>query len=269
MQKQEKGLHVFSNRTALSQPSAIFSLGVCGLVSAVFFSVAAFAPAYAFPKLSDPTSVPTEQEEQSQPEAENESTLSSVDAYLDKLMMAESAGKPHAKNPRSTALGPFQFINSTFIAVVDRHFSDEVEGLNRSEILALRTDMEFSRKAATAFNNDNANYLRERGFVPTFAHLRLSHLLGAPATVKVLKAGPGARLTKVLPSAVIKANPFMRRLTVAGLVNRAEREVGVGTWTNPNEIAQTEDDVSSARDEQQQDVPATTEVADDETQKAL
>lgn len=205
----------------------------------------AFTPTYAFPKLSDPTSVPSEPQQPAQPEEEDEASASGIDAYLDKLMMAESAGKPHAKNPRSSALGPFQFINSTFIEVVDRHFSDEVEGLGRSEILALRTDMEFSRKAATAFNNDNATYLRERGIVPTFAHLRLSHLLGAPATVKVLRAGPKAQLTKVLPSAVIRANPFMRRLTVAGLVNRAEREVGVGVWEMPSEIADAQDTVPS------------------------
>ena len=40
--------------------------------------------------------------------------------FLDRLMGAESAGRSHAKNPRSSALGPFQFINSTFLAVMRR-----------------------------------------------------------------------------------------------------------------------------------------------------
>jgi hypothetical protein len=33
--------------------------------------------------------------------------------FLDRLMHAESAGRDSAANPRSTALGPFQFIKST------------------------------------------------------------------------------------------------------------------------------------------------------------
>jgi hypothetical protein len=44
------------------------------------------------------------------------------DAFLDRLMSAESGGLAHAKNPRSTALGPFQFIKSTFLEITRRHF---------------------------------------------------------------------------------------------------------------------------------------------------
>ena len=205
--------------------------------------------------------MPSEQQESpaqpdSQAEAESGDETSeqdaSIDKFLDKLMMAESGGRLTAKNPRSSALGPYQFINSTFIEVVDRHFSDEVEGLNRAQILALRTDLDFSRRAATAFNNDNAAYLRRRGLSATFAHLRLSYLLGAPGAAQVLSAKPNTQLTKVLPSAVIRANPFMRRLTVAGLVSRAEREVGVGKWTVSNEVAQAEADFSSSETKEQE-----------------
>jgi len=208
----------------------------------IILSMAAITPTYAFPKLSNPTSVPAEQpNDQAEPETKNESKEpeSAIDEYLHKLMMAESAGKAHAKNPRSSALGPYQFINSTFIEVVDRHFSDEVEGMSQSEILALRTNMEFARRAAIAFNNDNAKHLRENGVKPTFAHLRLSHLLGPNAAVKVLRASPSTKLTKLLPSAVIKANPFMRGMTVANLVQWSEGEVGVGVWATPTEIAKS------------------------------
>ena len=251
---------MFNYRVGSSQSSTCFSVRICGAASVLFLSIAAFTPANAFPKLSDPTSLPSEQQESpaqpdSQAEAESQDEASeqdaSIDKFLDKLMMAESGGRLTAKNPRSSALGPYQFINSTFIEVVDRHFSDEVEGLNRAQILALRTDLDFSRRAATAFNNDNAAYLRRRGLSATFAHLRLSYLLGAPGAAQVLSAKPNTQLTKVLPSAVIRANPFMRRLTVAGLVSRAEREVGVGKWTVSNEVAQAEADFSSSETKEQ------------------
>lgn len=234
---------MFSNRTALYQSSAVLGLRI--VTSVVILSLATLAPASAFPKLSDPTTAPSEQPEE-KPKTENEATESDIDAYLYRLMMAESAGKPRAKNPRSSALGPYQFINSTFIGVVDRHFADEVEGMSQAEILALRTDMEFARRAAIAFNDDNAKYLEERGVKPTFAHLRLSHLLGAPTAVRVLRAHPKTRLTKLLSSAVIRANPFMRRMTVSRLVSWSEGEVGVGTWTTPSEIAKSEETDISA-----------------------
>lgn len=244
---------MFSYRTGLSQSSAIRILEVYSVASVLFFSVSTLTPASAFPKLSDPTSVPSEQSESpAEPEAKPDAVQpdAEIDKFLDKLMMAESGGRLTAKNPRSSALGPFQFINSTFIEVVDRHFADEVEGLSRSQILALRTDMDFSRRAATAFNTDNADYLRARGLPATFANLRLSYLLGAPAAVKLLRAGPDARLTNVLPAPVIKANPFMRRLTVAGLVSRAEGEVGVGTWEISHLVAQSERDFSTSESEE-------------------
>ena len=221
-------------------------------MSAVLISFLTLAPANALPKLSDPTTVPSDKSEEG---TENESTQSEqdIDDYLHRLMMAESAGKAHAKNPRSSALGPYQFINSTFIEVVDRHFSDEVEGMSQRQILALRTDMEFARRAAIAFNDDNAKFLEQRGVEPTFAHLRLSHLLGPSAAVKVLRAKSSTRLTALLPSAVIRANPFMRRMTVAMLVRWSEREVGVGVWSTPSEIAKSDESEVSATEVKHED----------------
>jgi hypothetical protein len=73
-----------------------------------------------------------------------------MEEYLDRLMAAESGGRLDAKNPRSTALGPFQFIESTFLFVVNEYFPSEVASLTREQVLALRTEIGFSRRAAGA-----------------------------------------------------------------------------------------------------------------------
>jgi hypothetical protein len=52
-----------------------------------------------------------------------------MDEFLDRLMAAESGGHLNKKNPHSTALGAFQFIKSTFLFVVHKHFPSEVAGL--------------------------------------------------------------------------------------------------------------------------------------------
>jgi hypothetical protein len=147
------------------------------------------------------------------------------DAFLDRLMRAESNGVSHAKNPRSSALGPFQFINSTFLAVMRQHFPDDIARLGESDILALRTKRDVARRAAKAFSKDNMAYLMERGVTPTFGHLRLAFLLGPEGASRVLTAPPRRPLASILEGAVIVANPFMRGMTAADLVARATRDV--------------------------------------------
>jgi hypothetical protein len=147
------------------------------------------------------------------------------DTFLDRLMRAESNGLSHAKNPRSSALGPFQFITSTFLAVMRQHFPGDIDRLSERQILALRTKHEVARRAAKAFSKDNMAYLMERGVTPTFGHLRLAFLLGPKGAARVLTAPPGKPVAHVLESGVIAANPFMRRMTVADLVARATRDV--------------------------------------------
>jgi hypothetical protein len=155
--------------------------------------------------------------------------------YLDRLMRSESNGRDDAKNPRSSALGAYQFIKSTFLEVMRRHFPDAIENLKEHEILALRTDRGFARRAAAAFSKDNLDYLKERGLTPTFGHLRLAFLLGPSAAARVMEAEPGKQLTQVLDGAVISANPFMRRMTAGDLIARATRDIGVEV---PTQVAE-------------------------------
>jgi hypothetical protein len=145
--------------------------------------------------------------------------------FLDRLMGAESAGRSHAKNPRSSALGPFQFINSTFLAVMRQHFPEDVARKSEGQILALRTRHDVARRAAHAFSKDNMAYLVDRGIKPTFGHLRLAFLLGPQGAARVLQAPPSRPVTQILEGSVISANPFMRRMTAADLVARATRDV--------------------------------------------
>jgi hypothetical protein len=147
------------------------------------------------------------------------------ETFLDRLMHAESAGRNSAANPRSTALGPFQFIKSTFLAVMRRHFATDVANLSDNDILALRTDRGFARRAAEAFSRDNMDFLADKGLKPTFGHLRLAFLLGPSAAAKVMRAAPGKPVHHILDGSVIVANPFMRGMTAGELVARATRDV--------------------------------------------
>ena len=69
-----------------------------------------------------------------------------METFLDRLMMAESGGNTFANNPRSTALGPFQFIAATWLEVVKAYFADKTAKLKPHEILELRTEPVFARR---------------------------------------------------------------------------------------------------------------------------
>jgi hypothetical protein len=144
--------------------------------------------------------------------------------FLDRLMMAESGGRLTAKNPNSSALGPFQFIESTFFEVVSRHLPDIAEDKSYAEIQQLRIDLDVARRAALAYTRENAAYLSENGIAPQAGHLRLAFLLGPSGAKAVISAEPDTPLTDLLSGAAIAANPFMADMTAKQLIERTGRE---------------------------------------------
>jgi hypothetical protein len=76
-------------------------------------------------------------------------------------VLAESGVDDQDRNSRSTALGAFQFIAPTFLSVARRHFAGQTAKLSPSEILRLRTNRAFARRAAEAYTKDFC--LRRRG----------------------------------------------------------------------------------------------------------
>lgn len=150
-----------------------------------------------------------------------------LEQFLDRLMIAESGGNDLASNPRSSALGAYQFIEATFLEVAERHFADETGALTRAQILALRTDRVFARRAAEAFTRENAAYLVSEGHPATFPNLRLAYLVGPAAAVRVLAADGTVPLTTLLSPQAIRANPFMMRMSAADIVARCARDLSV------------------------------------------
>jgi hypothetical protein len=154
------------------------------------------------------------------------SPLMTMEQYLDRVMMAESGGRTNLRSSSSTALGPYQFIERTFIDVARRNFPAETTQLTAPQLLARRTDPVFSRRVAEAFTRENARHLRANDIAPAWTNLRLAFLLGPAGAVKLLKSPPGTRLAQVLTPGAMVANPFMAAMTAQSLTARAAREVG-------------------------------------------
>ncbi len=171
--------------------------------------------------IGDLTFAPANATDAAAPPTQAEGPYLSADVFLDRLMIAESSGNDDARNPRSTATGPFQFIESTFLDIARRHFADEIDGLPDHQILAKRTDRAFARRAAHIYTSENAAFLADNGFPATSANLRLAFLLGANGAVRVLRATEATPLIQILSPEVLTANPFMAAMTAADLIRRA------------------------------------------------
>lgn len=172
---------------------------------------------------------------------EPEKASLSVQTFLDRLMMAESGGRIDARNPRSTALGPFQFIESTFLEVTRRHLSDEITGLTDQEILAKRAEPNFARRAALAYTQDNASFLDDQGLDVTSVNLRLAFLIGPTGATRLLRADADTPVSVILSREVLTANPFMASMTAADLLRRAALDLsGNGRITGLRQRGETQ-----------------------------
>jgi hypothetical protein len=159
--------------------------------------------------------------------AEAAPSAMTLETFLDRLMLAESGGQDAARNPRSTAVGPFQFIEETFLDVVRRHFADETMSLSAVALLALRQDRAFARRAAEAYSKDNAAHLAREGIATSFTNLRLAYLAGPSGAVRVLRAPPQTRVSTLLSTAAVSANTFMAHMTAQELIAKCARDLDV------------------------------------------
>ncbi len=154
--------------------------------------------------------------------------------FLDRLMMAESSGREDAKNPRSSALGPFQFLASTFLDLMARYFTAATNGKTDTEILQLRTDQKIARDAALVYTRENAAFLLDRGLEASAAHLRLAFLVGPTGAMRVISAEPKTPVTQLLGASALDANPFLNGMTAQQLLERSANEAaGVQLVTLP------------------------------------
>ena len=107
-------------------------------------------------------------------------------AYMVQQAEAESAFKPNAQAKTSSARGLYQFIESTWLSMVDKHgasYGIETEGQSRSDILKLRDNPEIASFMAAELARDNQNVL-ERNWAKGekeigATELYFAHFLGA------------------------------------------------------------------------------------------
>jgi hypothetical protein len=144
---------------------------------------------------------------------------------IDSIIGAESGGDPNAKNPNSSASGPGQFIDSTFLDVI-RKARPDLANQSDADLLALKTDPTIGRQATEAYAAQNGQILSNNGLPVTPGTTYLAHFAGPGGAVKVLQADPNASVGDILGAGVVKANPFLAGMSARDLQAWAERKMG-------------------------------------------
>jgi hypothetical protein len=146
--------------------------------------------------------------------------------------LAESRHNPHAKNPRSSAAGAYQFTERTWLDLLRRHgtalgHADDAAKIkvengtpvvdnpaDRKALLALRSDSKLAGALAARYSDENrATLSRSLHRKISESEVRMAYLLGASGASHVLKAAkanPSQPVDKLIPAAV-RSNPTLFR----------------------------------------------------------
>ena len=160
-----------------------------------------------------------------------------VDAgvVVERILRAESSGNAKAKNTKSSATGAGQFLDQTWLEMIQKHRQDLATGRSRSELLELRSDVVLTREIVTRMVEGNVRTLRKRGLPVTPGTLYLAHFAGTAGAVALLTSADHLDAATLMAGAdstgrssreqLVKANPFLATLTVGDLKSWANRKM--------------------------------------------
>ena len=160
-----------------------------------------------------------------------------IAAFKPLIRRAESGGDNQARprnadgSLRSSALGPYQFVDNTFVDFYGRTFGKTEE--TRAQILAKRTDFAVADKVMDTLTRHNVRILKNIGVEVTPGTIYTMHFAGQGNGPRLLRSDPKALAADVIDpktrASVLKANPEVYKkgkATVGEVLAWARNAVG-------------------------------------------
>lgn len=153
----------------------------------------------------------------------------SLATYFANARSAESGGNDLAKNPKSTATGRYQFLDSTWRGLMNQYPD---LGLTADG----RTDPAQQERAMARFTQDNARTLASNGLPVNPGSLYAAHFLGPAGASAVLGQDPNSQLSAYLQPGVAEANPHLNGMSVGDFINWSNSKGGnaSGGYSGPS-----------------------------------
>jgi hypothetical protein len=146
----------------------------------------------------------------------------SLPSYMKHLLPAEGTGK----NPRSSARGFGQFLDSTWLETYKQVYGKGNE--TDQQILAKKTDRTIATKLTEKFTQNNIQKLSAAGKPVNEATVYLAHFLGINDALDVMSAHADATIGKLVNGKSIAANPsvFKKVKTAGDMLSWAQGKMG-------------------------------------------
>ena len=134
-----------------------------------------------------------------------------------RIRIAESTNDDRAVNSESTAMGRYQFIDSTWKSLHRRFYG--TDGLDD------KFNPEKQERFMDALMDENEAALRKGGFEPTARNLYLAHFAGWPSALNLLRT-PGASAEALLGKDAVRRNErVLKGKTAAQVIEWAGRKM--------------------------------------------
>jgi hypothetical protein len=152
----------------------------------------------------------------------------------------ESGGNPNARNPNSSATGPNQFIDRTWLAFAQANPQHFPAGATPQQILAMRTDPALSAQATQWYANQNRPALERAGQSVNDATLGLAHQFGAQGATRILTADPNTPIEQVVSPEALRANSAQLAGRTAGQIVQSFQARYGGSVPQTTTVARTQ-----------------------------